>query len=774
MLRIILIGLLTLNLLSQEPYSIAIILDDINEESEKISENLLNEINTILGKRTNVKLKYRYLSNWSKETILEHMNVLNRKKDVDLILAAGAFTSSVVGQMKQFPKPVVLVGVFDQSTQGIPYHKGKSGVKNLTYIRFSDPIVERLKQFYRIYPFKRLGFLYDKRMLPFVNLERAEVNSFFLSKNASYKIISFDGSLERTDDLSGIDAVFIGDLRWVGSKNKRKMYEIINSYKLPSFTLSPLDVAYGAFSSTSSSDFIQKIIRRLALLVESIYNNEDLAKLDVDLEFNLEYQINFATSRKINISPPYDILVEAKLYGLQSLEAERFRLEDVIKQALEKNIAYKASKLNIDQQRTELDKSYSSFYPNLSSSLNYVKIDEKNANASRGSRSENTVSAGISIKQIIFSEATFANKRIQDLLLRSEEAGYQRETYDLVKTVGDLFYDILKQQAFFNIQRENVDVIKQNLGLAKIRLKTGFSDLSDVYRWESQLAIARQDMLNAINGFNQIRRSLNSFLNRPIKDEITIDASNLDSIFNIYNNPLFTRFSDNPNSFETMIAYFVKTGVERAPELKQLNLAKTIQERVIDSKSYEHYLPTVAVGFDYSSTLDRSGAGIIAGIEPPKESWNLGLSLSLPIFNGFSTELEKQSAEIATNQIGLQKTSLKQQLEVKIRNSFLTLKVNEVKIKLSKQSSDFAEKSLKLIQDAYSKGQVSVIELLDAQNTYVKAKSAASSSLYDYLKSILSAERSISSFLFLKTADQQAEFREKFLNYIQSEILRGQ
>jgi len=362
MIKLFFYGLLLLYAFSQKQYSIAIIADDFHDGNRRSRELLREEINSILGKRGEVVFKDKYLlqSDWSNETINQHYQTLLKANDVDLILVTGAYSVAYISSQTNFSKPVILVAFFGSEAHRLPYIDGHSGVKNLTYVRFADRLVERLKQFHKIYPFKRLGFIYDKRMVPFINIDRSEINLFFASKNASYKIIEFDLRSSSDTQLKDIDAVYVGDLRWLDIADKKAMYESINHSKIPSFTPNLLDLSLGAFASTTSSEVIPKIIRRLALLVESAFSGENLALLDVDIEFELEYQINIATIRAINISPPYDILIEAKLHGLEDIKIDVLSLKQIIQQALTKNLNFQAIKLDVTKQEIEIEQSKSS------------------------------------------------------------------------------------------------------------------------------------------------------------------------------------------------------------------------------------------------------------------------------------------------------------------------------------------------------------------------------------------------------------------------------
>jgi outer membrane protein TolC len=116
------------------------------------------------------------------------------------------------------------------------------------------------------------------------------------------------------------------------------------------------------------------------------------------------------------------------------------------------------------------------------------------------------------------------------------------------------------------------------------------------------------------------------------------------------------------------------------------------------------------------NVFHRGGAGTdLPGIDPQDTTWSLGISFSLPLFNGGSTSLNIQKTAIELQGLRDQRAQLEQVVELGVRNALLDAAVKAVNLESSRRSADFAGKSLELIQDSYSKGLASLVELADAQ-----------------------------------------------------------
>jgi outer membrane protein TolC len=157
----------------------------------------------------------------------------------------------------------------------------------------------------------------------------------------------------------------------------------------------------------------------------------------------------------------------------------------------------------------------------------------------------------------------------------------------------------------------------------------------------------------------------------------------------------------------------------------------------------------------------------VQGIDPIDDTWNIGVNVSLPLFEGGATSVNIQQTKIEINKLKEIRAQLMQYLELGVHAAVLEANVKMVNLESSKRSAEFANKSLDLVQAAYAKGGVSVVELIDAQNAALNAESNALNSVYEFLTSILKAERAVGKYSLLSTAEEREEFtkrRESYFN----------
>ncbi len=63
---------------------------------------------------------------------------------------------------------------------------------------------------------------------------------------------------------------------------------------------------------------------------------------------------------------------------------------------------------------------------------------------------------------------------------------------DIAQQTATAYLNVLRAKTFERVQKDNLQLTRSNLELARVRRQIGVSGPAEVYRWESQMAIVRQ------------------------------------------------------------------------------------------------------------------------------------------------------------------------------------------------------------------------------------------------------------------------------------------
>ena len=103
----------------------------------------------------------------------------------------------------------------------------------------------------------------------------------------------------------------------------------------------------------------------------------------------------------------------------------------------------------------------------------------------------------------------------------------------------------------------------------------------------------------------------------------------------------------------------------------------------------------------------------------------------------------------------------KERIEQRIRSTLQVANVSYAGIQLADDAAKAAHKNLNLVTESYSRGVVSIIELLDAQNAALVADQTAANAVYDFLIDLMEVQRAVGMVDFFMTEEDQKDWFER-------------
>jgi hypothetical protein len=197
-----------------------------------------------------------------------------------------------------------------------------------------------------------------------------------------------------------------------------------------------------------------------------------------------------------------------------------------------------------------------------------------------------------------------------------------------------------------------------------------------------------------------------------------------------------------------------------------------------------HYTPIVGAQAQVGEEIVRSGKGV-QGVLPinipvigpligsmPKvddSEWAVGVKASLPLYLGGARTASEARMEETLSKLRLERASTSEKLEQAIRSAGLATRATFTNIAQSRASAEAARKTFDVAEQAYAQGELSMIELIDAQTLRFVTEQLVMNARYDYLLYALKTERASNSFEFLMNETD----RENWLKRIQDTVQAG-
>ena len=726
------------------------------------------------------ELEVRYLPSvdggWTHDGIAAALDEIYATGDADLVVTFGLLASHEACLRPSPPVPTVAATVLDPELQSLPATvDGTSGIPNLVYIQMPQTLEEEVRAFHRVVPFRKLALVGHRALVDGVPGLASEVGTTLSALGLKSQFIKLESSADALFDAldSDVDAVFVWPQLQLSATEFRRMVDGLNDRALPSFSsLGRPEVDAGMLAGLRSADLLPRLARRTALNVQRILLGEPAADIPVAISFRSSLSVNLATAEALGVAPRWETLIEATLVDADKARTgDPLHLTQAVAEAVRSNLDLEVRRRQVAADHRDLNLARADWRPRLDLSLTALQVDSDRAEASFGSQPERELTASLSATQLIFSEPARANVDAQEFLVESRNAALESARLDIALEAAVTYLNLLRAQTFQRIQRNNLDLTRSNLELAEARRQAGSSGAAEIYRWESRIAQDRQSLLDAAADVKVAELALNRLLHRDLEEPVHTVEVGLDDRDLLVDMEDFQGFIATPRHFHLLRDFTVEQGIARSPDLLALRRQVEVRERLARAASRAFYLPTVAAQASLERLLADGGAGTGGGTLFPglptadDTSWSLALNAALPIYSGGARLAEKLQAEERLAQAQLELEAAEEQVAEAIRGASIRARTSFFRINLAEESATAARNALDLVSDAYARGAVSILDLLDSQNAALNADLAAADAVYDFFIDLLRLERTIGSIYLLESLERRNSWMDELNDY---------
>ena len=686
-------------------------------------------------------------ANWQLDKIRAGIKTLSQDESIDLIITAGLLSSHEAGHFKLLRTPVIATMVADRELQKLPYKNGFSNKTNYTYIHTSRSVEQDIRQFFQLRPFKNLIIPADRIILEALPSLRTITTQ--IQKELSFNITflpvidSLDNTLSQIPDNA--DAVYLPPLARFDNQSLQAFSKGLIQKKLPSFSLlgrKELELGLMMTLNGRKIDSL-RFSRRIALMVQSILLGTNPARLRVDLDHQPKLAINMKTAKAIGYSPKWRVLETAELlFNNDYSNVDSTSLTDAIHQAVAANLDLSSEQMNVALAEDQVESARSSLLPQVNIGISGTQIDQDRAGAQQAER---TADVDIQLSQLLYSERNWSNFDVAELLKNAEDASFQIRVLDLMGKSATTYLKVLLAQAAEKVRVSNLKVSETNLELAEMRLKIGYSDRSEVLRWQSVIATDRRNLYVAQADKDLIETELKRLLHSPLNQPIAISDGGIKSQMDMLENEKFQGFFDNAFNFNHFINFTVDRALANAPELKQIDHLFQSARRQVNAGKRAYYIPDVSVNARFGQNIEQGGVGA-QNNSFQNDNWSVGFQASLPLYSGGARSAEVSRASHSMVQNQYQRDNLQEVIEARVRSALQKTKGSFPAVRLSKDAAVAAKENFTMVSDSYAKGVVSITSLIDAQNASLSADLSAIEALYTFMIDWIEIQRSAANF----------------------------
>lgn len=424
-------------------------------------------------------------------------------------------------------------------------------------------------------------------------------------------------------------------------------------------------------------------------------------------------------------------IITASQLAAQPSEKVIVDLNKAISIAIENNYDLKTGRLNKDIAYEKVEETWgTAVYPELKGSVNYRRalkkgvftIDAPGFSGTFPIGTDNTLTATLSLSQNIFAGGIFIGAQAAEIYAKIADHIVDATELELKYQVKAAYFGVMVTQEVLEVASANLSQAEDNLKNTQIKYDAGLVPEYDLVRAKVAVQTAKPELEQAKNS-NQITRDvLRNIMGLSYNVEVEVSDS--------------LNYKDlTIDEFELVVEKMFRFN----PVVKQLEQTINLREKAVGVYQSE-FLPSLRAYGAWNVESQENDERSI-GSWRFNNSINLGLELSVPIFNGWSSKSRVTQAELEVKiaRENLKKT--KEGLATQLRETTLKIANQKEKLKAYTEAVSQAELAHSLANIRYTAGVGTQLEVIDAQVGVTRAKYNYLNGVYEYYLLIANLEK---------------------------------
>lgn len=324
------------------------------------------------------------------------------------------------------------------------------------------------------------------------------------------------------------------------------------------------------------------------------------------------------------------------------------------------------------------------------------KYSDPTRNTKKDNVASNNLSASVTGSILLYNGMrVVATKHQLEVLEQIDKQKFNSAVQDLLSSVMLKYYDIVRQESYLNTLQQSIEVSQKKLDIIQLQQKVGLANDADL--WQAQL-------------------DLNSQLQAKSSQKLVIDQDKTD---------LLTYLTLNPDStIEIADTIIVDKNITLNDVLAQLGTNADLQaadlqiqaNQWIEKETAAQRYPSLRLNAGYNFSMNKSAAGFT--LLNQSNGPFVGVSLSVPIYNGSIYKRQEEVAVINTQNSVLQKDILLRDYKSDAVKTWQAYTNALDQLKTEEETNKLSAQLLALIIKKFQLKETTIIDVKQAQQSF--------------------------------------------------------
>lgn len=390
-------------------------------------------------------------------------------------------------------------------------------------------------------------------------------------------------------------------------------------------------------------------------------------------------------------------------------------LMQIYQQALTSDPIVLQAQAQRDALYESIEENRAPLLPTISATVGYSKAWNKYEGEPRVEPAGLT--GGVKLSQLIYDHSAWVGLDLAEMAASQADASYASALQSLITRVTNAYFNVLTAKDNFEFQGAEKAAIERQLEQTKQRFAVGLTAITDVHEAQAQYDLASAQEILAENTL------ANSY--EALREITGIDHKSI----NILDTNRFSAGTPAPASSSD----WLKMAETSSLSLLAQRIGKDIASETI--KLYEAgHMPTLSLDAGYTKGFDQQPT-------PDFDNSNIGITLRVPIFEGFKVSSQVKKAQFQYVEASEKLEQTHRGVVKDVRNNFNNVNASISSIRAYEQSVVSSESALKATQAGFEVGTRTIVDVLNRTRDLYDSKRKLSDARYGYINSIVALKQ---------------------------------
>ena len=410
-------------------------------------------------------------------------------------------------------------------------------------------------------------------------------------------------------------------------------------------------------------------------------------------------------------------------------------LDKAIEIALSDNPTIKIADMEIVRQDYVRKETVGNLLPSLSAGGTYSRnIMKQKLGGSIDIQGNNSLAGQVSLGVPLFAPGIYRTLKVNDNQLLAALETARGSKISLISEVRKSYYSILMSQQSLNVLLSSEKTISETVENTRLMLKNGLSSEYDLITAEVQLSNLKPTIIQTESSIVVAEMVLRMLLSLPESVSISLTGD-----LDYYKDQILTNGID------------FDRDITNNSDLRSLDLQEKIMESQYRAMKSAR-MPVLSAFGNFSISGEEDVFGGMMGGESTVSSSNgmiwqkpfaIGVSLSIPIFSGFTNVNKEKQLKNSIGQLQLQRDYLYESKVVEVNTSVNNIFTAREQMFANEKTVGQAQKAYEISNVRFKAGSGIILEVNSAELALTQAKLNYTQSIFNYLSAQAEYERTI-------------------------------